>query len=404
MRRVLVAAVVTWGVAGAAHAQPDDDSPPAPSPLQIHGFISEGAFVSTANDYLGASSRGSLELFEAGLNVSTEITDRLRAGIQFYARNVGTYEDLPPRLDWAFLDYRWRDWLGLRAGVIKMPYGLYNEYADVDASRTTLLLPQSVYSLRNRSALISHTGFALYGERRLGGGSLEYQAWIGTLTVPENALDVSGATLEGIDTHYVAGAQAYWLPIDGLKIGGTFIRASIDFDFLLDESTVNALVMGGLLPPGFDGRVSIYQRPSTFVIGSAEYIRNDWAFAAEYARSFQRQRSTIPDLLPTTETDGERFYLRVSRRLCRCYSVGAYYSVLHADAGDRGGDDAVKFPVRSRAWQRDAAVALRYDVNDRWLWKAEAHFIDGTADLAPAPNPDPTRYWGLFLVRTTVTF
>ena len=31
-------------------------------------------------------------------------------------------------MDWAFLDYQWRPWLGLRAGIIKMPFGLYNEY------------------------------------------------------------------------------------------------------------------------------------------------------------------------------------------------------------------------------------------------------------------------------------
>jgi hypothetical protein len=30
--------------------------------------------------------------------------------------------------------------------------------------------------------------------------------------------------------------------------------------------------------------------------------------------------------------------------------------------------------------------------------------MDGTADLPAASNPAPKRYWGLFLVRTTVTF
>src|ERR1043165_1387665 len=52
---------------------------PRPPRIQIHGFASEGAFVSTANDYLGSASRGSLELFDAGINFSTEVADRLRA-------------------------------------------------------------------------------------------------------------------------------------------------------------------------------------------------------------------------------------------------------------------------------------------------------------------------------------
>jgi hypothetical protein len=63
----------------------------------------------------------------------------------------------------------------------------------------------------------------------------------------------------------------------------------------------------------------------------------------------------------------------------------------------------MKFPERWYAWQRDLAATVRYDVNERWLWKVEGHFIDGVADLLGS-TPDPKRYWGLFLLKTTVTF
>src|SRR5215208_983102 len=114
---LVVAAVVALS-AGRVHAQPSDTQPvdaggaapidapsteappgpsadtesaaePAPPPaattaspeqpvivgrtIEIHGFVSEGAFVSTSNDYIGASSRGSVKLFEAGINFSTEV-------------------------------------------------------------------------------------------------------------------------------------------------------------------------------------------------------------------------------------------------------------------------------------------------------------------------------------------
>jgi hypothetical protein len=58
----------------------------------------------------------------------------------------------------------------------------------------------------------------------------------------------------------------------------------------------------------------------------------------------------------------------------------------------------------SDAFQRDLAGTLRYDVNDHWLWKLEAHFMDGTASLPTEFNAHADRYWGLFLLRTTVTF
>lgn len=374
--------------------------------IQIHGFASEGGFVSSANDYIGHSSRGSLELFEAGINVSTEVNDRLRAGIQLYGREFGFYRDLPPRLDWAFLDYRWKTWLGLRAGVIKMPYGLYNEYADIDASRTAVLLPQSVYPVRNRSALISHTGFSLYGSRPIAdAGALDYQVWLGSLLIPENALTLDGATLNGVDTKYVTGAQLFWrTPVEGLRVGGTFIRNSINFDLALDPATVQALIMAGLVPADYDGDLVIAQRPNTWWIGSIEYIHGDWLLAGEYSRTYTRQVSTLPDLLPTTKDINERFYAMVTRRFSEHVELGGYYSHLYLDPSDRGGHDMTKFAKPYHAFQRDLALTLRYDVTDQWLWKIEGHFIDGTADLDTVRNPDPTRYWGLFLLKTTVTF
>ena len=342
------------------------------------------------------------------MNVSRQLSDRLHAGMQLYSRDVGTFRDLPPRIDWAYLDYRAKPWLGLRAGVIKMPYGLYNEYEDIDSARTAILLPQSVYSIRNRSALLAQTGFAVYGQPRLGrsGGSLEYQAWLGTLNIPNDALEVSGnATLDTSQAKYVTGAQVFWhTPLEGLRVGGSFLRASIDFHLTLDPSTVAALVMAGVVPPTYDGAIVVSQRPTEFWLGSAEYSWNDWLFAAEYGRTYTRQETSLPTLLPTTEKRGEAFYVLVTRRLSEHLEAGAYYSVEHPEVNDRGGHDKAMFPDPFDAWQRDAATTVRFDVNDHWLWKFEAHFIDGAADIDLNANPHPTRFWGLLLFETTVTF
>jgi hypothetical protein len=378
-------------------------APYTPPAIEIHGFVSQGAFVSTANDYLGRSSRGSLELFEAALNVSTEVTDRLRAGVQLFSRNVGDFDDLSPRLDWAFLDYRWKDWLGVRAGIIKMPFGLYNEFTDIDAARLPILMPQGVYPLRNRDVFLSHTGFAAYGAHPIGSaGALEAQVWLGTLTIPRNALVLTGATLDSIDTRYVTGGQLFWYPpVDGLRLGGTFLRASIDFHLTLSPENVEALIMAGAVPPDYDGALVVSQRPTWAVIGSAEYVQGDWLFAAEYSRQLKHQQTSLPMVIPAVDEDAEAFYAMVTHRPWSRAEVGAYYSVFHADAGDRRGRGP-QWPAPHRAFQRDLAATIQLDINERWLWKMEAHFIDGTADLPGAV--DPARYWGLFLLRTTVTF
>ncbi|MEO7729328.1 MAG: hypothetical protein ABIY55_00010 [Kofleriaceae bacterium] len=372
--------------------------------VDIHGFVSEGGFLTTSNEYIGASSHGSLELAEVGLGISTQLTDRLRVGAQLFARDFGAIEDAP-RFDWAFLDYRWKAWLGIRAGIIRMPFGLYNEYADVDSARLPILMPQSVYSFRNRDVLLSHRGFAVYGNRTLGAaGGLEYQAWLGTLNIPANALVLAGGTVNRIDTKYVTGAQVFWQPpLDGLRIGATVLRASIDFDLTLAPASTAALIAAGLVPPDYQGKILIAQRPDTLVIGSVEYLHEAWSFAAEYGRSFKHQRSSLPGVLPTFDLDTEAFYAMASYRPSAWLELGGYYSALHLDVDDRHGRDP-RYAQHFLAFQRDLTATVRLDVNDRWLWKLEAHVIDGAADLDAATNPQPDRYWGLFLLRTTVTF
>jgi hypothetical protein len=369
------------------------------SSIDIHGFVSEGGFVSTANDYIGTSSRGSLEFFELGLNVTTEVADRLRVGAQLFARDEGEFHDVSPRIDWAYLDYRWKPWLGLRAGVIKMPFGLYNEYVDADAARLPILLPQALYPIRDRDALLAHRGFSIYGSW----GPLDYQAWLGTLIIPPNALEVVNASLDRIDDKYVVGGQVFWHPIDGLRIGGTVARTSIDFYLSLDPGVTSQLVMAGLVPMDFDGKIVVSQRPDTFLVGSAEYVHDDWLFAAEYSRSRTHQVISLPALQPPFDRDSERFYAMATYRLSPRFETGGYYSVAYADVHDRHGHDPM-YAESFLAWQKDLAATLRFDVNDHWLWKLEGHFIDGAADLTTATNPKPTRYWGMFLARTTVTF
>jgi hypothetical protein len=393
-------------VSPAASVEPAPASVDSYSPnIRIHGFVSEGGFVSTANDYIGRSSRGSLELFEGGLNVVAEPLDSLRIGLQIVARDVGNVSEDVPRLDWAIADYRFRPWLGLRAGVIKIPYGLYNEYIDIDSARTAILLPQSLYPIRNRDALISHTGFGIYGVLPLSvAGELDYQAWLGMLSVPRSALELVGAELASVETRYATGGQLFWRPpVEGLRLGASYMRASIDFNVVIDSGQVEDLIASGALFPEFDGKLLIAQRPASFWVASVEYITGDWLFAAEYSRWLKHQATALPRLIPTIDEESERFYALASYRLSEHFELGTYASFTHLDVDDRLGHGA-SFAKPFMAFQRDFAATLRFDVNDYWLWKLEAHVIDGTAELQTSQNPSPTRDWGLFLLRTTVTF
>src|SRR6266478_7614160 len=150
--------------------------------LQVHGFISQGFLYTTDNNYLANSSRGSFEFTELGLNFTLPATDRLTLGLQIFSHALGPIGDYRATLDWYSLDYHWRDWLGIRAGRVKVPFGLYNDSSDIDSARTAILLPQSIYPASNRDFLLAQTGGELYGFKDLGAaGGLDYRMYGGTI-------------------------------------------------------------------------------------------------------------------------------------------------------------------------------------------------------------------------------
>ncbi len=130
-----------------------EDAPDSSGPLgiEIHGFVSRGFIKTTSNNYLAEdSTKGSFEFSEVGINFSKQLTDRMRVGMQLFTHDLGPLGNYRTRFDWFYLDYRFWDFLGVRAGRTKLPFGLYNENNDIDAARVPVLLPQSVYPVSNR--------------------------------------------------------------------------------------------------------------------------------------------------------------------------------------------------------------------------------------------------------------
>lgn len=371
--------------------------------VQFHGFVSQGAFISTTYNVLGRSEHGSVEFTEAALNASTEVADRLRVGMQLFTRDVGPFGDYRMTLDWAFLDYRWRQWLGLRAGRVKMPFGLYNEVNDIPGGRLPILLPQSIYPVSSRDFLLALTGAALYGSPLLGkAGAIDYQVFFGTIFI-----DLSDAPeFLGSHTHRAGGAQVFWrTPIEGLRVGPSFLNVKVDFDFQLDPMTIDQLVMSGVVPADFDGRAQLRVHDANLLIGSAEYDTGRWLFAAEYDRQLVHVETDPPGLVPEgdEDSDSERFYAMIAHRAADAVTVGGYASFQFDDVDNRSGSG---LPVPETSYQQDYAATGRYDINEFWLVKLEAHLMHGTAQVSPADNPGKTldRTWALFLAQTVLSF
>jgi hypothetical protein len=375
----IVLCLAGWS-AGAA--EPEDEL----LAIDIHGFVSQGYIRTTDNNYLAKSVRGSFELTEAGLNFTKPLTERLRAGLQLFTRKLGPQGDFTVKFDWFYLDYRWQDWLGFRAGRVKLPFGLYNDTSDVDSGRTFILLPQSIYPIQNRDFLLAQTGAELYGYADLrGGGALDYRLYYGTIFIDVPAQPGAAVLIQSFDVTYVAGGRLLWeTPLPGLRVGGSVQALRLESNILFPAAAATATI-----------RV-----PAVLAVASAEYVFRDLLLAAEYSRWRTETQSSNPALIPQSTTWSERAYALASYRLATWLRAGAYYSVLFPNVDRRSG---------AANMQHDVAATLRFDINTQWLAKIEGHYMHGTAALSSGLNDNRPlgtleRNWAALLIRTTAVF
>lgn len=353
--------------------------------LEAHAFVSQGFIYSTNQvNYLAVSNRGSFEFTELGLNLTKALTDNLRFGLQLFAHDLGPIGRYRVKPDWYYLDYSYRDWLGVRAGRVKIPFGLYNDVSDIDSARASILLPQSVYPAVDRDILLAVTGVEAYGRVTGRAGALDYRAYGGTIFLDADSTSNSGS-VSNSRVPYVVGARLMWeTPLRGLTVGGTFQAVRLDADITL---------------PTMPGTYIALTAPYEIYLLSVEYTRDALQLAAEY--SLWRLRViTHPSLGLPPSLVQERAYLMLSYRFSSWLQPAVYYSLYTPTVGRQ---------LTRADEQNDIAAAVRFDLNSFWLLKLEGHLMLGTASLDPTLNGGRATstlppVWGAFFAKTTVHF
>ncbi len=381
--------------------------------IDIHGFASQGYMKSDNNNFMANTSEGTFDFTEYGLNAGVDIVDQLRIGAQLYGRDLGTMGKYKPTLDWAVVDYRWQDWLGVRAGRIKMPYGLYNESRDLDMLRTGVFLPQSVYNESWRDAFASmNYGAGLYGYVPLSlAGSVNYEVQGGTLDFDEHGgLARYINSVFSVDTYDMQNDWAYlgrvmWnTPLDGFRLG--YSRAV--FNLIAKAETLN----NPLWPMG-PGAQADYEGTVQGNVLSAEYTWQDLVLSAEYMWApldYKINNDSLGTLLENDPTI-QGYYGMGTYRFTDWFQVGLSYSVYYPNEKDKNGEGvAIMGQPEYNAWLKDAALTTRFDFWEYWTFKLEGHALDGGAVMFADDNMDSegnyinARYWSMFIAKLTFNF
>jgi hypothetical protein len=402
-------------------------------PVTLHGFVSQSFLKTSDNVYLGLeSTAGTWAYTEEALNFTVNVTPKLRIGAQLVGRDLGPQGNHKVVMDWALGDYRFLDQIGLRAGKMKLPVGLYNNVFDADMARPEALQPDSVYPQNQRDFRNTVEGVLAYGTLGLGRvGYLDYDAWSGTIDLDEAFMlprymnDGAVAVLPGLaavglgsatyqlnqasgrlDTTF-GGSLEWRPPVPGLRLKASVAQGTARF-----SSVVTYSGFFGPAPVSLPVRTSLLLDERYELYFSAEYQRGGLRLSAEHLRGDSRITSTIdglPGTGPITTPLTKRpwsSYGQVAYRFNPHFQASTYYSVYYPDAQDKHGLQlALTGEPEHRAWQKDWTITGRVDVNSHWLFKGEFHVIDGTGALSRSDNlAGFKKDWTLFIARTTFYF
>jgi hypothetical protein len=358
-------------------------------PVAFHGFVSQGFLYSSRYNYLGDTTRGSFLYTEAGLNASFNPFPRTRIAAQAFTYDVGDAGNYDLVLDYAHVEYTFNDYFGVRAGRIRRPQGIYNDIQDLDVARTFVLLPQGIYDARWRDFYVSLDGGEFFGTIPLQqAGSLSYEIYGGMINPSmeggaalyiRDSLPASGR-LDSVDSAEEFGGQLWWnTPIDGLRFG-----AAAGFVPMFNFNTTIQIPGGSLHPNN--------RNEAVFQQYSAEYLWKAWTFQTElYFRDYYPEASGMPDTHLLT------WYGSAAYRFNKWFEAGGYYTEYYGDTHQQD---------NSLLYQKDAALALRFDPKDWWTFKVEGHYIRGTGLLQDnADNPvQSDGGWWMLDVKTTFSF
>ena len=387
-----IAFAVAWFFAATTA---DADGLQLPEPLQIHGFLSQSVLRTTQNNFFGNSKDSfSPEFRELGINASWQPTPSFRTALQLVSRDAGRTDDSNIRVDFALVDYTLHatetNLLGIRAGRVPTPLGLYNDTRDVPSLRPSIWLPQSIYFDANRNFSLSADTAYIYNERRTDFGDFLLQIGGGFPRTDDPDLkqvivDDFPGEMEG---------EPSWVSRIGYEWGGGALRllafyGDINSDFRPDN------IPGNLQAGSF--------RFNPLIL-SFQYNGEKLSLTSEYA--WRRTRVTNFGF-PNADFTGNSYYVQGTYRLWPSVEALVRYDQLIWNNSDRDGKqfEAAGLGPSCSRFAKDWTFGLGWYITPALLLRAEYHRVNGTGWLSTLENPQGTHQnWNLYAVQLSYTF
>ena len=391
--------------------------------LDLHAFLSQTALYSNDNNFFGNSDDStSFDSNEVGAVLSARITDNLTLSTQLLSRNAGKGDTGDPRVDYAFINYRFYNSLdanyAVRIGKLRLPYGLYNDTRDVASTNPSILLPQSIYIDAGRNTFFAANGILLQGEHTGDNDAWRWETGAVQNTTDNNEIsDLSGvnATQKDGGGKNLIGRIMYTGEFEKYRIGLSYREHSLLFT---PHFAAYPLAFPGMVVPitGTDSTV----KTESWVL-SGQYNFDRFGLTSEYSVA----DITLNSLGQRSQFRSESYYVQGQYFLAPTVTLLARTDFFYKDHNDRNGDEFVSSlnaPITlpflgsaTTSLQRNAHSQYAKDVTLGITWaamknlqlRAELHNIEGTGWLSAADNTNAintSKHWNLFMLQAAYRF
>ncbi|NRB38538.1 MAG: hypothetical protein HRU20_08725 [Pseudomonadales bacterium] len=177
----------------------------------------------------GINEDGSFEGTRLALNVRVKIDEKTELLSQFMAEYHDGYQT---ELDWGFINYQINSAFTARAGLIKFPVGLINEYIDVGYSYSWITPPPVIYSEKGPHAQMSAGGPQATRESFTGGSlyyeSLLFDEWLIDAEIFGGEVGLEEMTVKGMTGITLGASYQDWLQLQISHYSGTMYPSDHD--------------------------------------------------------------------------------------------------------------------------------------------------------------------------------
>ncbi|MDD5222980.1 MAG: porin [bacterium] len=320
--------------------------------FQIHG--SGGwAFGITGgkNNYLVGNEDGSYTNSYFALNISGSPEERLSVNAQTIWKTSD--EGMETDIEYVFADWTFFDWLKLRIGKVKCPFGLYSEIYDVGTLRPFYTLPTSLYATPGQ-VTESYYGLGLTG--RLyphPNWGLQYDLYGGEIFFKETVMSSFKSVMPDPMQPVIRDSSGLRLivytPLDGLNIG--FAEHIGDTRILNVSELAKPFIAG-------EGWYLTY-------LLSAEYLTDRFSVRSEYSGSVK--------LKGGREIKTYGYYLEAAVKFWKHWQVAGIYDVQKMTMPE--GD--MPFTIAMPEDHHEGAFGLNYWFSPNFVLKSSYHYVRG---------------------------